>query len=145
MNKLNIMNRCRLTLIFFMLLSICMAPVPLFAGDFDGSKPLLCAVIETIEYEQGGECQRGTAESIGIPQFLIINFQEKVISSTPESGPVRTTKIKNMERIDGKLILQGVQMGKAWSMVINEATGKVIISISDVMAGFIVIGACTTQ
>jgi len=145
MNKLNIMNICRLTLIFFMLLTICMAPVPLFAGDFDGSKPLLCAVIETIEYEPGGECQRGTAESIGIPQFLIINFQERVISSTPEIGLIRTTKIKNMERIDGKLILQGVQMGKAWSMVINEATGKVIISISDVMAGFIVIGACTPK
>ena len=131
--------------VIFMLLSMCFIPMVVMAGDFDGSKPLLCAVIETIEYEPGGECQRGTAESIGIPQFVKINFQEKVISSTPESGPIRTTKIKNMERIEGKLILQGVQMGKAWSMVINEATGKAIISISDGMAGFIVIGACTPK
>ena len=93
----------------------------------------------------GSDCQRGTAESVGIPQFLKINFEEKTISSTPESGQARTTKIQNMESIAGRLIIQGVQNGKAWSMAINEETGKVVISVSDVMSGFIVFGACTTQ
>ena len=50
-----------------------------------------------------------------------------------------------MERIEGKLILQGVQNGKAWSMVINEQNGKVTMSASDEQAGFVVFGACTTQ
>jgi hypothetical protein len=132
-------------LIGLLLLTICILPFSALAGDFDGSKPLLCAVIETFDCGPGGECQRGTAESIDIPQFLKISFKEKTISSTPESGPVRTTKIKNMERIDGKLILQGVQNGKAWSMVISEATGKVTLSASDDQAGFLVFGACTPQ
>ena len=132
-------------LIGLLLLTVCILPFSALAADFDGSKPLLCAVIETFECGPSSQCQRGTAESIDIPQFLKINFKEKMISSTPESGPVRTTKIQNMERIDGKLILQGVQNGKAWSMVISEATGKVTLSASDDQAGFLVFGACTPQ
>jgi hypothetical protein len=48
-----------------------------------------------------------------------------------------------VERFDGKLILQGVQNGKAWSMIIKETTGKVSLSGSDDQVGFIVFGACT--
>ena len=131
--------------IIFALFFTCMLTVPAVAGDFDGSKPLICAVIEVFECVPGGECQLGGAESINIPQFLKINFEEKTISSTPEAGPVRTTKIQNMERADGKLILQGVQNGRAWSMVINETTGKVTLSASDELAGFVIFGACTAQ
>jgi hypothetical protein len=47
-----------------------------------------------------------------------------------------------MERMDGKLILQGVQNGKAWSMVITEATGKMTLTASDDQAGFVIFGAC---
>ena len=131
--------------IIFALFFTFMLTVPAVGGDFDGSKPLICAVIEVSECVPGGECQLGSAESINIPQFLKINFEGKTISSTPEAGPVRTTKIQNMERADGKLILQGVQNGRAWSMVINETTGKVTMSASDELAGFVIFGACTAQ
>ncbi|MBW2567404.1 MAG: hypothetical protein JRE24_11150, partial [Deltaproteobacteria bacterium] len=96
------------------LLCLLVTPLPVTAGDFDGSKPLLCAVIQTFECEPAGECLPGTAEDIDIPQFLKINFKKKTISGTRESGEVLTTKIENMARIDGNLILQGVQSGKAW-------------------------------
>ncbi len=86
----------KINLMLLVLLCFLVTPLPVLAGDFDGSKPLLCAVIETFECGPGGECQRGTAESIDIPQFLKISFEKKAISSTPESGQVRTTKIKNM-------------------------------------------------
>ena len=121
------------------------APFPALAGDFDGTKPLLCAVVETFGCGPGGECIRGTAESIDIPQFLKINFEDKTISSTPESGQVRTTKIRDTELIAGKLILQGMQNGRAWGMIINETSGKVTLSASDDQAGFVVFGACTVR
>ncbi|MEE8415372.1 MAG: hypothetical protein V3S05_03795, partial [Desulfobacterales bacterium] len=63
--------------------------------------------------------------------------------STPESGSIRTTKIRNLERLDNRLILQGIQSGRAWSMVINVTTGKVTLSASDEQAGFVIFGACT--
>ena len=59
----------------------------------------------------------------------------------PDLAP---TKIENMTRADGKLVLKGLQHGKAWSMIINESNGKVTLSASDDQAGFVVFGACTT-
>jgi hypothetical protein len=124
------------------LLCLLFIPLPVAAGDFDGSKPLLCAVIQTFECKSAGECLQGTAEDIDIPQFLKINFKKKIIRGAGESGEVRTTKIKNLKSIDGRLILQGVQNGRAWSMVIT-ATGKFTLTASDDQAGFVVFGACT--
>ena len=120
-------------------------PTHVLAGDFDGSKPLLCAVIETIECTPDGECLRGEAESIDMPAFLKINFPKKTISGTRQDGTVRTTEIKTVEHMDGKLILQGVQNGRGWTMVISEATGKATITASDDQAGFVVFGACIAQ
>jgi hypothetical protein len=115
------------------------------AADFDGSKPLLCAVIETIECTPDGEVLRGEAESIDMPPFLKIDFKKKTISGTLEDGTVRTTEIKGMEQTDGNLILQGVQNGKAWNMVIGEANGKATIAASGNQVGFVVFGACIPQ
>jgi len=135
----------KIIVVILALLLINCLPAQVLAGDFDGSKPLLCAVIETIECSPDRKCLRGEAENIDMPQFLKINFKEKAISGTREDGEVRTTKIKNTERIDGKLILQGIQNGKAWTMVIAEATGKATITASDDQVGFVVFGACTPR
>jgi len=124
-------------------LCLILTPLSLGAADFDGSKPLLCATIETFECGSGIECQRGTAQSVNLPQFLKIDFKDKKISGTRESGEVLTTEIENMERSDGKLVLQGTQNNKGWSMLINEVTGKMTITASDDQAGFVVFGACT--
>ena len=136
MNKIKFMSLAFLCLI--------LTPLSIAAADFDGSRPLLCATIETFECGSGIECKRGTAQSINLPQFLKIDFKEKKISGTRESGEVLTTKIENMERGDGKLVLQGTQNNKGWSMLINEATGKMTITASDDQIGFVVFGACTT-
>jgi hypothetical protein len=128
-------------LILVLVLTTCL-PAQVSAGDFDGSKPLICATIETLECEPGGKCHKGTAESIDIPQFLKINFKKKIISGTGEDGTVRTTKIENISRIPGKLIIQGVQEGRAWSSVISEVTGKMTLSASDDQLGFVVFCAC---
>ena len=121
-----------------------LTPLSIAAADFDGSRPLLCATIETFECGSDIECQRGTAQSINLPQFLKIDFKDKKISGTRESGEVLSTKIENMERSDGKLVLQGTQNNKGWSMLINEATGKMTITASDDQVGFVVFGACIT-
>jgi hypothetical protein len=126
-----------LTLFIFFL------PLTSAAHDFDGSKPLICAVIEDFDCIPGDECLSGTAESINIPQFLKIDFEEKVITGKKGDGQVRSTTVKNMERVDGKMILQGIQNGKAWSMVITETTGKMTITAADDQVGFVVFGACT--
>lgn len=125
------------------ILGLIMIPGVILAGDFDGSKPLICAVIETFECAPGDECQRGGNEYTGIPRFLRIDFKEKKIRRNMEDGKVRTTQIERMTRVGGKLILQGIEEGKAWSMMITEDKGKMTVVASDGQIGFIIFGACT--
>lgn len=134
MSKLKVMI---LTLLFFFF-----AAAPVMAQDFDGSTALICAVIEIFDCGPGVDCQRGNAKSINIPQFLKINFKEKTISGKLGSGELRTTKIKNTGLDVDNLMLQGIQGGRAWSMIINQATGDMTLTASDFEAGFVVFGAC---
>jgi hypothetical protein len=124
-------------------LVICMTPALTYAGDFDGATPLICATLETFECAPGMDCIRGTAQSINIPQFLWIDFKKKLIQGTKADGTTGTADIEKKTLADGKLILQGVQNGRGWSMVISEATGKMTLSASDDEAGFVVFCACT--
>ena len=135
------MRKTYLNSVFFV--CIFLMPGLVVAGEFDGSKPLICALIETYECAAGEECQRGLPSHIDVPQFFKLDFKKKKISGTTEDGEARTASIESMTHLEGNLILQGVQNGRAWSMVINETTGKCIITASDDQAGFIVFGACT--
>ena len=134
----------KLKLIGLAMFCITIFPFAVSAGDIEEAKNLLCATIETFDCVPGGECLRGTAMNVNLPQFIRINFKEKKISGIRESGEVLTTKIENMARIDGRLILQGIQEGKAWSIVITEPAGKMTVTVSDDQAGFVIFGACTT-
>ncbi len=132
------------------IISIFMITIPALAADFDGSKPLLCAVIDIVECGSGGKCQQVTAGDVGIPRFLRVNFKEKKITATQASGNKKSTTIKNSEHIDGKLILQGaedgiegVRDGVGWSIAIAEDTGNMVLSASGDDVGFVVFGACT--
>ena len=136
MNKIKFMGLAFLGLI--------LTPLSSSAGPFDGSVPLLCAVIQIVECGVGGECYPVQPEIANIPRFLKINFKNKTISATEESGRKETSRIKNIERAKGNLILQGSENGRGWTIVISEETGKMSATVSDDRAGFVVFGASTT-
>jgi len=136
----------KLKWLIFSVLCICIAPLPVVAGDFDGSKQLLCAFIEGFECSlDEGECLELEAEDMNVPEFIKINFKEKKITGTRENKELATTKIEKMVRMGGNLILQGVENGRAWSMVITGATGKMALTISGDQVGFVIFGACIPQ
>ena len=129
---------------------ICLFSVPAAAGDFDGSKELLCAVMDLIECVPGGKCMEVTAEKVGIPNFLRTNFEEKKLSATFADGSKKISPIVNMEKIDGKIILQGaedgiegVRDGLGWSLAIDEDNGKMVLTASGEAVAFVMFGACT--
>ncbi len=132
-----------LKLMCLIALSIAVLPISADAGVYDGSKPVLCAVVETFECAPGAECQRGLAAAINIPQFLRIDFKMNTISATLDDGTVKTTEIKNIVHVDGVTILHGVQGARGWSVSIVEANGKMVLSVSGREVGFVVFGACT--
>ena len=128
----------------------CLFSVPASAGDFDGSKELLCAVMDIIECVPGGKCMEVTSEEVGIPTFLRTNFKDKKLSATFADGTKRISPIVNLKKIDGKVFLQGAEDGiegardgLAWSLAIDEQDGKMVLTASGHAVGFAMFGACT--
>jgi hypothetical protein len=115
---------------------------PLATAAYDGSVPLLCSVIEVFDCQAGSDCQPGTAESVNLPQFIKVDFAKKTLSTPEEGGSKRITPITYVERVNGDMILQGVEGSRAWSMVIANETGKISATVSDHQVGFVVFGAC---
>jgi hypothetical protein len=106
--------------------------------------------MDIVECGPGGKCQQVTAEEVGIPHFLKINFKGKKITAAHVGGSKRTTDIENLEQIDGKVIIQGaedgvegVRDGVGWSLAIANETGKMVLTASGDDVGFVVFGACT--
>jgi hypothetical protein len=113
------------------------------ATPFDGSAPLICALIEVMDCVPGADCQRGAPESVSLPQFVKLNFSEKTLSTTEVAQKQEATPIKHLEPFDSRLILQGVEGGRAWSLIIAKDTGKMSATVSDDQVGFVIFGACT--
>jgi len=123
------------------LLGLFVAVSPAFAGDvFDGTKPLLCASVEALDCDPGVPCERGIPEIMGAPQFLRVDFAKKEIA-----GPVRTTKIRSIEKDDDQIILQGYEVGLGWTFAIDRYTGNMRVTFAGGNSAFIVFGACTSQ
>ena len=94
-------------------------------------------------------CRSVTIESVAIPRFLKIDLNKKTIGPVSESDARPDSAIECMERVDGKLILQGaedgyesVRDGLGWTIAISEGTGKVVMTASGDQVAFVVFGAC---
>jgi hypothetical protein len=119
------------------------------AGDFDGSKPVLCSVIKVIEFTPEDGCREVTPKSVAVPQFLTIDFEKKIVRPAGKVEGDRSSAIKRMERIGGKLILQGADEGiqnmrdsVGWTATVTEETGKFVVTAAGDQEAFIVYGAC---
>jgi len=110
------------------------------AGKYDGSTPLLCVPISVTECETDGECRRVTAARVNLPQFLRVDVKGMKIRDQ-ETG--RESPIKNVERANGRVILQGAQGERGWTLTIADDTGKMSATVSADGEGFIIFGACT--
>jgi hypothetical protein len=80
----------------------------------------------------------------------LIDFKAKIVRPSKGSLIRRTSKIKRVEHIENKLILQGIEDGVenvddglAWSMAISKKTGKVVLSASGDGVAYVVFGTCT--
>ena len=128
-------------LVFIAVLSV--ASVAANAQGFDSSQPLICASMEAYDCVQGSDCVRGTVDSVDAPQFIRLDFEQMVARATRPGGEERTAKIESMTREEGKLILQGVQLGLGWSMVITQESGTMVLTAAGEQVAFVIFGACT--
>ena len=110
---------------------------------YDGSVPLLCVptiVMECLADGPEGECKRRTPASVNLPQFINVDLKAMKVHS--DAG-ARHSPIRNVEHLNGSLIIQGGQEGRGWTLTIAEETGRMSATISADGEGFVVFGACT--
>jgi len=124
-----------------------LAPISSVAGDFDGSKPLICAAIFSTECNaETQECVSGAPWNINFPVFSEIDFKSKTISTLDAYKNERETQIESIDHLpNGRLSLQGDDGQYAWSMLISEETGSATLSAAGEEIGFILFGACTVR
>lgn len=123
--------------------------LPAFAGSFDGSVPLTCSVQTVAECDRDNECYPVTLEAVNLPDFFQIDFAAEQISAAGVRRAGNTTPIERVERLAGRLLLQGGDLsdenpngGIGWSMIIDESSGR--MSLSGVALEFALVanGAC---
>jgi hypothetical protein len=118
-------------------------PAVLAADDVSGQQALLCTAVQATLCTDDGDCVIDNPAELNIPQFLELNLKDKTISTTKASGENRSTPIRTLLRENGLIILQGVEMGRAFSFVITEKTGLLSAAVARDAKTVSVFGACT--
>ena len=111
---------------------------PTMAGDYDGSKLLICAPVQAFDCAPGEDCAKGLPEEIGAPAFMRIDVANKAVI-----GPKRTTTIQLMDKSDTQLVLQGTELGYGWVIAVDQETGRMTATLADREGAFVLFGACT--
>lgn len=119
------------------------------AGGFDGSTPLSGTVDKVLEVSRTRVNHDADPDTVGLPRKFIIDFEHRTLRPSNDSLIRRTSKIKRVEHIENKLVLQGVEDGVenvddglAWSLVISKKTGHAVLSAAGDGVAYVVFGQC---
>lgn len=113
------------------------------AENLDGVDEMICSAGQAQICLETGDCYAATPWELSVPDFVVIDTKKKTISTTKASGLNRSTEFSKVEKSDGLIYLQGIDRGRAFSFVIDEATGRMTVAISRDGLSVTVFGACT--
>ncbi len=114
-----------------------------YAENLEGVDRMVCAAAQVqicIEYDT---CYAAAPIDLDIPEFVVIDIDDKTISTTKASNENRSTTFNSVDKDDGAIYLQGVEGGRAFSFVIDEQTGRMTVAVSRDGLSVSVFGACT--
>ena len=113
----------------------------------EGSTRMLCVLTSAVGCDSRSGCQGTPVEDLNMPQFFKIDIEKKTITRAGVAQEVSATwetRIKNSQRMDGKIFLQGIEV-RGWSIVICEETGKRSLTASGDDEAFVLFGVCIPQ
>ena len=105
---------------------------------------LLCATGQIVLCVEEDECYPVLPWDVGVPDFVVVDLKGKMLSTTKASEENRTTAIASVNRTNGLIYLQGSELGRVFSVVIDEATGRMTAAVARDGATVSVFGACTS-
>jgi len=123
----------------------------LAAEAYDEKEPILCAIRDVSDCGADYPCVKATPESVALPDFFEIDLASNKITSVGWAAPA-VSPIENIERLHGRLILQGGDAsgdnprgGVGWTMTVDEDDGKLIIAgVGDGFA-LVIFGSCVQR
>ncbi len=110
---------------------------PLFAQS-----PLVCSLVHYTECNADGECGYEPDDRADSPAFVTIDMAAGIVRATEPRFSGRSSPILNSHEEAGRIMLTGVQGGRAWSITFVEATSEMSLAISDPDAAILVFGRC---
>ena len=120
-----------------------LATSPIAADDLSGANSILCTAVQATRGLDSGDCVVDLPWNMNIPQFIEVDLTARKLSTTKASGENRSTKIDQLRREDGMIVIQGFERGRAFSFVINEETGVLSAAVAAQGKAVAVFGACT--
>jgi hypothetical protein len=118
-------------------------PGAVWSAELDGSVPILCAMIAATECDRWGVCDPVDPAAAGLPPFVRVNVPQKSLEATDGSGRKSEINSFSLAKDQQRLLLQGGEQGRLWSLVIGQRSGEMTASILDHDGGFVVSGTCT--
>ena len=130
--------------IFAMTMLVVLAAPLLMADDLTGANRLLCTAVQATSCnDDGDDCVTDVPWVFNIPQFIEVDLSQKLLKTTKAADEARQSPINSMTRADGTIVLQGLELGRAYSFVINEKTGRLSAAVARDGITVAVFGACT--
>jgi hypothetical protein len=111
--------------------------------DLGGASVLLCSSSWATVCTADEICESGPPWGWNIPQFVEVDLEGKTLSTTEASGENRTTPVEVLRREDGVIFIQGRELGRAFSVVVSEDTGRQSAVIAGQDLTISIFGACT--
>jgi hypothetical protein len=113
------------------------------AEDVSGRDRMLCTVQQVNQCAPFVECDTASPLDWGVPDFVVIDVAAKTLSTTASSERPRRSPVRHLERQDGQVFLQGVENGRAFTIVVVEATGELSAAVSKADLNLSIYGVCT--
>jgi len=113
------------------------------ADNLEGVDEMVCAAAQVQICIENDTCYAATPAELDVPNFVVINIKKKTISTTKSSNENRSTSFTSAAKSAGLIYLQGIEGERAFSFVIDEASGRMTVAVSRDGISVSVFGACT--
>jgi hypothetical protein len=119
-------------------IALLLPAMTVLAGDFDGSKPLICAPVTAMDCVRGDDCLTTLPEEVGAPAFMRIDFAKKAVLGAKLSSPIQL-----LEKTESQLLLQGTEAEFGWTMALDARTGEMTLTLASQNGAYVLFGSCT--
>ena len=109
--------------------SFVLASAPALSDNVGEAKRLLCAQGQVMVCLHSADCAFVPPEAVASPQFVVLDTRKKTVATTQASGDGRSSKLASLSREGGLIMAQGKHDERAFSFVIDEATGTFTLGV----------------